>query len=1073
MISALADTQGDRNAYVRGSVHGAFESFWIALKELEENLALKETNFEQISDCPSTSFASAPIVSLLSVKDSLLKVCQQSCLAGFQASNYRVRREALEMLFKTNQALSKALESIQTIRVSSALSWLESTVPSVVKMLGDKKATVRRALIDALSSCLSVLAKLSERCESVLLKVSNLEVCSDCPERADSQASASITTLKASLVQSCLKGCIVALKDKDWHTRLAAAVVIGKFAENQIKNLSSALQISWLEYSKQHVASLKDLQSEFQSVISALADTQGDRNAYVRGSVHRAFESFWIALKELEENLALKETNFEQISDCPSTSFASAPIVSLLSVKDSLLKVCQQSCLAGFQASNYRVRREALEMLFKTNQALSKALESIQTIRVSSALSWLESTVPSVVKMLGDKKATVRRALIDALSSCLSVLAKLSERCESVLLKVSNLEVCSDCPERADSQASASITTLKASLVQSCLKGCIVALKDKDWHTRLAAAVVIRNFAAGNVSSFIMAVQDPEMAAGLSDALSTCKAIVFELGKKGVEHVEEAIRESWVRIGLDAGACADSTDAHCGFGHPDSSSGSLDALAIAKSFAELKAEVVQRCLQACSAALKSKRWRIRQEAARLLGTFAENQIKNLPSAPGSIGNEATTNMAKLDAPALFESVISALAGALGDVDPDVQDTAYSAYRSLWIAFDKFEKRLTPQADNVGQVSDVRDPANCSSATASHQELNAAMFQCCLQRCFSELKNGPTRAREMVARLIGILARNQIKNLASALGTSPGKDLATTAKLNQLPSLFASVVSALAGALDDQYQVVRECVREELESIWATFEEFDERLKETNARAKVLASLERADSFSAIASLAQLKAAMFRCCLDRCVSDLKNEHQLIREGAASLLGTFAENQIKNLPSAPGSIGKEATTNMAKLDAPSLFESVISALAGALEDEGCDVQREVHKAFTSLWIAFDGPTGAWEMVARLIGILARNQIKNLASALGTSPGKDLATTAKLNQLPSLFASVVSALAGALGAENHVVRERVREEFESIWAAFEEFDERLKETNARAKVLASLSEQILFQPLPHLRS
>jgi Asp-tRNA(Asn)/Glu-tRNA(Gln) amidotransferase C subunit len=796
---------------VRDSIKEAFTSFWTAFDEFDEKLGLQQANVGLVFDAREPAESSSANASIAAMKTSLLQCCLQRCIAVLKSKSRTGRGDSVTLLgtFAVNQIknLAAALQLTgneadkRVARLNDVPSMFESVISALADTLHDTWPDVRDRVHSTFENLWTAFHKFDE---TLRLQKTQFGQLLDSGEPAESSSAiAPIAALKCSLLQCCLQRCFSDLKTERWVIRLTAVCLLDNFARNQIKNLSSALQISWLESSKQHVASLKDLQSEFQSVISALADTQGDRNAYVRGSVHRAFESFWIALKELEENLALKETNFEQISDCPSTSFASAPIVSLLSVKDSLLKVCQQSCLAGFQASNYRVRREALEMLFKTNQALSKALESIQTIRVSSALSWLESTVPSVVKMLGDKKATVRRALIDALSSCLSVLAKLSERCESVLLKVSNLEVCSDCPERADSQASASITTLKASLVQSCLKGCIVALKDKDWHTRLAAAVVIRNFAAGNVSSFIMAVQDPEMAAGLSDALSTCKAIVSELGKKGVEHVEEAIRESWVRIGLDAGACADSTDAHCGFGHPDSSSGSLDALAIAKSFAELKAEVVQRCLQACSAALKSKRWRIRQEAARLLGTFAENQIKNLPSAPGSIGNEATTNMAKLDAPALFESVISALAGALGDVDPDVQDTAYSAYRSLWIAFDKFEKRLTPQADNVGQVSDVRDPANCSSATASHQELNAAMFQCCLQRCFSELKNGPTRAREMVARLIGILARNQIKNLASALGTSPGKALATTAKLHQLPSLFASVVSALAGALDDQ------------------------------------------------------------------------------------------------------------------------------------------------------------------------------------------------------------------------------------------------------------------------------
>ena len=1025
VISALAEPL-ENDEVVRQSIREAFTSFWTAFDEFDRKLRLQETNVGLVFDAREPAESSSANASIAAMKTSLLQWCLQRCIAVLKTETWKFRRarpDTVTLLgtFAINQIknLTAALQLTgnEAEERVARLNDVPSTFAFVISALADTLHDPDGHVIDIVHTTFEALwTAFNNFDETLRLQKTQFGQPLDSGEPAESSsATAAITALKCSLLQCCLQRCFSDL-ERERQVRCGTVQLLTNFAEKQIKNLSSALQIAWLESGK-NVASLNDLQSVFKSLISTLADNQADRDVFVRHSIQIALGSFWMAFEEVEENLT--ETNFEQMSDCPSISFASPPVVSLQAVKDSLLKVCQQFCLTGFQASNHYVRREALAMLFKTNQALSKALERIQTTRVSSVLSWLESIVPSVAKMLGDKEATFRRALIDALSSCLSVLAKLSERCESVLLKVSNLEVCSDCPERADSQASASITTLKAALVQNCLKGCIVALKDKDWQTRLAAAAVIGNFAAGSVSSFSTAVQNPEMAAGLSNALSTGKAIVSELGKKHVEHgVEKAIGESWVRNGiLDAGGCADST--HCGFGHPDSSSSSLDGLTAAKTFAALNAAVIQRCLQACFAALESKRWRIRQEAAMLLGTFAENQIKNPAVAPGTIGKEAPANMAKLDAPSRFESVIFALTDALGDENRHVRRSAHTAFESLWIAFD--EKRLTLRADNVGQVSDVQDPADCSSAFASRRELTAAMFQCCLQRCFSQLKNEQFRVRGMVARLIGALARNQIKNLASALGTSPGKDPATTAKLNNLPSLFESLVSALAAALGDQNDFVRELVLENLESMWAAFEQFDERLEETNAP-KILASPDGADSSSAIASLAQFKAAMFRCCLERCISALKNEQKLIRQDAALLLGTFAENQINNLASALKPVGKQAAVNMARLSAvPALLGPVLSVLAASAGDEDPGVRIDVRKAFESFWVAFT-------KVSRASAALVSADSSTASASLSQLQATILANYGRLLKADDLWTQVAGAeLLGALPCKEVPIAQR----------------------------------------------
>jgi ElaB/YqjD/DUF883 family membrane-anchored ribosome-binding protein len=134
-----------------------------------------------------------------------------------------------------------------------------------------------------------------------------------------------------------------------------------------------------------------------------------------------------------------------------------------------------------------------------------------------------------------------------------------------------------------------------------------------------------------------------------------------------------------------------------------------------------------------------------------LGNFCVNLVQN-PTALQFPGNKASKNLANLnDVPSLFESVISALADALGDENKHVRASAREALESFRIAFTKLDERRL-QETNVVQVSDSHDHAHCSSAGASVTEVKA-MLQCCLNGCLLALQSEKRITRWEAARII--------------------------------------------------------------------------------------------------------------------------------------------------------------------------------------------------------------------------------------------------------------------------------------------------------------------------------
>ena len=825
------------------------------------------------------------------------------CFAGLEDKNSKVRMATVQCLgsFCVNLVQNPTALQFPGNKASKNLanlndgpSLFESVISALAGALKDKNNDVQDSVREAFKSFWIAFDKFDEK---LMLQETDVGQASDShgPTHRTS-ASALVTEMKAAMWQCCLNQGLLALQSKNWRIRYDAVQLIGMCAENQIKNLASWLTPAGDEF-RANMAKLNDVPSLFESVISALADALGDEDGDVRRSVREAFKSFWIAFDKFDERLMLQETDVGQASDSHDPAYRSSGCASVTEVKAAIWQCCLDRCLLALKSKDSTIRRDAVLLIGMCAENQIKNLASGMKPS-GNEVHGFSLTNPAVAKMLGDKEAAVRRTVPEALGSFLNAFAEFPD---CLPFKTS----CSDGPGPADlSSGSTAPTRSKASLLRCCLQGCMVALQDEDEGTKCAAALALGKIIFGYVN--------PEIAATLEDLLSSSQAFLSALGKNG---------------------------AGCSF--------------IVHGFGEINsvtevAAMRQCCLNQGLLALKSKNQRIRRDAVQLIGVFAENQIKNLASWLTPAGDEFRANMAKLnDVPSLFESVISALADALGDEDGDVRRSVREAFKSFWIAFDKFDERLMLQETDVGQASDSHGPAYRSSGCASVTEVKAAMWQCCLDRCLLALQSENLRIRRDAVQLIGVFAENQIKNLASWLTPAGDEFRANMAKLNDVPSLFESVISALADALGDEDGDVRGSVREAFKSFWIAFDKFDEQLmlQETDV-GQASDSHGPAYRSSGCASVTEVKAAMWQCCLDRCLLALKSKDSTIRRDAVLLIGMCAENQIKNRASGMKPSGNEVHG----------FSLTNPAVAKMLGDKEAAVRRTVPEALGSFLNAF---------------------------------------------------------------------------------------------------------------------
>ena len=880
------------------------------------------------------------------------------------------------------------------------------------------------------------------------------------------------------------------------------------------------------------MAKLNDVPSLFESVISALANALQDEDRDVRDSVHNAFKSFLDAFDKFDERLMLQETDVGQASDSHGPTDRSSASALVTEMKAAMWQCCLDRCLLALQSKNWRIRRDAVQLIGMCGGNLIKNLSSWLTpagdefcanmAKLNDVPSLFESVISALANALQDEDCDVRDSVQNAFMSFWIAFDKFDEK---LMLQETDVGQASDSHGPTDrSSASALVTEMKAAMWQCCLDRCLLALKSKNWRIRHDAVQLIGMCGGNlieNLSSWLTPAGDEFCAnmAKLNDVPSLFESVISALANAlqdedgDVQHlVREAFMSFWIAFDkFDEKLMLQETDV----GQASDSHGPKDRSSASALVTEMKAAMWQCCLDRCLPALKSKNWRIRHVAVQLIGMCAENQIKNLASGMKPSRNEVHG----------FSLTIPAVAKMLGDKEAAVRRTVPEALGSFLNAFAEFPDCLPFKTS----CSDGPGPADLSSGSTAPTRSKALLLRCCLQgcmvalqdedegtkcaaalalgkitfgyvnpeiaatledcldRCLLALQSKNGRIRRGAVQLIRFFAENQIKNLYSWLTPAGDEFCANMAKLNDVPSLFESVISALANALQDEDGDVRDSVREAFKSFWIAFDKFDEKLmlQETDV-GQASDSHGPTDRSSGCASVTEVKAAMWQCCLDRCLLALQSKNWRIRRDAVQLIGMCAENQIKNLSSWLTPAGDEFCANMAKLnDVPSLFESVISALANALQDEDGHVRDSVREAFKSFWIAFDRfderlmlqetdvgqasdshdpaypSSGCLDRcllalqskngrirrgAVQLIRFFAENQIKNLYSWLTPAGDEFCANMAKLNDVPSLFESVISALANALQDEDGDVRDSVREAFKSFWIAFDKFDERL---------------------------
>ena len=951
VISALADALGDEDGGVRESARKAFKSFLDAFDKFDERLMLQETDVGQASDSHGPAYRSSGCASVTEVKAAMWQCCLDRCLLALKSKNGRIRRDAVLLIVMRGANQIKNLASWLTpagdefranmAKLNDVPSLFESVILALADALGDKDGDVRDSVREALMSCWIAFHKFD------------------------------VTEMKAAMLQysQCfLNQGLLALQSKNWRTRNDAVQLIGVFAENQIKNLSSWLTPAGDEF-RANMAKLNDVPSLFESVISALADALGDEHGNVRGSVREAFKSFWIAFDKFDERLMLQETDVGQASDSHGPAYRSSGRASVTEVKAAMWQCCLDRCLLALQSKNWRTRNDAVQLIgvFAENQIknlaswLTPAGDEFRAnmAKLNDVPSLFESVILALADALGDEVCNVRGSVREAFKSFWIAFDKFDER---LMLQETDVGQASDSHGPAyRSSGCASVTEVKAAMWQCCLDRCLLALHSKNWEIRRDAAVqLIGVFAENqikNLSSWLTPAGDEFRAnmAKLNDVPSLFESVILALadalGDLGDEDHNvrgsdrEAFKSFWIAVDkFDEQLMLQETDV----GQASDSHGPAYRSSGCASVTEVKAAMWQCCLDRCLLALQSKNWRTRNDAVQLIGVFAENQIKNLSSWLTPAGDEFRANMAKLnDVPSLFESVILALADALGDEDGDVRGSVREAFKSFWIAFDKFDERLMLQETDVGQASDSHGPAYRSSGRASVTEVKAAMWQCCLDRCLLALKSENWEIRNDAVQLIGVFAENQIKNLASWLTPAGDEFRANMAKLNDVPSLFESVILALADALGDEDGDVRGSVREAFKSFWIAFDKFDERLmlQETDV-GQASDSHGPAYRLSGCASVTEVKAAMWQCCLDRCLLALKSKNWRTRNDAVQLIGMCAENQIKKLAS-----GMKPSRNEVHG-----FSLTNPAVAKMLGDKEAAVRRTVPEAYGSFLNAF---------------------------------------------------------------------------------------------------------------------
>ena len=1010
------------------------EDVLYALAKPFANAMLADTKGDFGSDFTDSSSA---IASLADIKTAIMKSFLQGCLKALKDDKSYVRLPAAQFLgaFGKNQIahLTKVLQVPGDEVLKDVTSWFKSIFSALCDALGENA-------FDSPFCALLVLDK------SLLPKSASAQQVSSCPEFADSSPMPSMDFTVA-IQQNYLQTLLQTLKKDDPQVRSQALDLLLTFATNQVQHLTNVLQVLGDEACMNAAKLLNDVTPWFKSIFSALCDALGDDEEYVGSG---AFHS----LQGINESLIPKGAHAQQVSSCPELAESLSPMPSLGSMRAAIQQNYLQSLLPILKKENPKVRSYGTRLLatFAKNQIahpldtlpIAETEGPMNATRLNDASSSFESVIAVLRDQLGDDDSKVSQSAMDAFESFWDAFEKPL-----------------DCPDSTlASPPVASICAMREILLQGCQQFFFKTLQSG----RIGQEPV--KLLQKAIESFTVAFQNPDTI-NLNGLLcwlqETLSALVETLGSKNSE-VKRAVIESFgsclvVLEQLDQSLMLKVANSQSGSDPPETT----DSSSVIASLANMKASILQRCLHECCAALADKDWNVRFAATLVLGRFAASSVNSLTMAVQD--PETATRLNK--AFSSYETVISELVAKHFDVKTGGTKTSGSA----WVALGLLNESALRKASGF----DCPQLLNLTAAIASLANSKTSILGCCLPRCFAALKDDKTR-QEAVG-LLGTFAKNQIMSVTFELQLTEMEDGKTAEELNDVPSSFENVIATLRDNPED------DTVWEAFESCRKAFEQFDEcwMLKATNAQCASHGG-EPADPCSAIGSLANMKAWILQCCLQKCLAALedKETENLIPDpdesaeylGVHSRLSSFefvisaffdyswaaSARFWEAFESHDEGLMLEVTNVPCSSDRPRPLNGS-SVLASLAAKKACMLQSCI-KCCAALK---DKDWDIREKAAEFIGKLAKNQAKFHIKTLQTIEIEACVHADKVNEVPSSFQYVISASCDALADEDVDVRKTAKEAVLSVLKVWERFDEDLKPNSSNARCGSESDERM----------
>ena len=695
-ISALCGALADDDPDVRGSARQAMESLCGSLESLDESMMSISGNIQSGMNGSESSDVSSVLASLGKLAAATQQFCIQGCITALKHHSWSTRQDAVILL---GTFLKKQINSITTklqgsenevhinnAKLADMRSMFDFAISAFCGALADDDPDVRGSARQAMESLWGSLESLDESMMSISGNIQSGMNGSESFNRANAEPVspsariiASASAMRVSIVQAVMENCNTASKKSGYATG-----ALGNFAAITLKSLRN---ITCMDEERLN-ADVALLESIIFAFVEVAKDKQ--RKQHVINSLSPCLD----AIEELDTRVLKAPALTQHVSH---GSLASPPVTWIRSMQNLVLTGCLQVCIEALNDPAEKTRSVLMGLLEKALVSLAIALQHPETKNLELLFSLLESTVFALAGAFGAKRRHVRPDVIKALCLCFDALENFDE---TRIMNAAVSQSASDGSMPTDSAVIPSPAAKKASMLQFCVKSSVTYLKDKDWTTRLEAAVLLGKSTAKTLSTVVQCAQSNVK---LSDMLAACEAIVSELGVKQLnkrDGLVKAIGSAWTtfRI-LDEGM---NPHLQCGSDCPESP----DVSSALASLGSVVAAIHQCCIRSCVAALNHTSWEIRQEATGLLGRFMESQIKSLTTKLQDPEHVACINKVKQnDAPSNFHLAISALFEALGDEDPDVREDARKALESLWGALQNLDEGVLLNSANVQSNSD--------------------------------------------------------------------------------------------------------------------------------------------------------------------------------------------------------------------------------------------------------------------------------------------------------------------------------------------------------------------------------